>query len=895
MQPGDFLKLLWPIALDGAACIWFRQSGSTIHVPLPALHGDWAEEDDYEVLGVQMDTYTSPGLRCVGLESDQAGRKLHVIALAGFVIDIDMAHGVHRANAKSKKPLPSSIDDVDSILSAGPEPTVIVDSGGGIQPWYLFPEPWRLADSAMRTAAGHAYKSFYQPFLDRATELGFHLDKGIASIQHLFRLPGTKNYKFDDPKTIEVVCQSASRIPIPAVRVVAGRKTESSKPASTPTLTDDALEKVRQWMRKLRPDHPHKQAIADVLAGRSFAEPGSRNDTMYQVCSTIAWLTPARELEIENLVELLRPSLAVWAAEPDAEKSLDEELEVAAGMFESAIENRAEKDAARNQVLAGIARGMSRVIGRREQKSQKPSGAAGAGSSVDHEGSTPSGSTKTESRAESNGDDGADADSDDEDELEQILKASIVQYRSNYFAYRFRDARYQGPYTKEEFLTQLKGDWENADEAFALEYENDKGELKDKTLVRVLKEYATGAKKLIGHIDLDQSYFDIERLTFHDAKCPPRVTEARFDPAIDEWLRLLGGEKADQLLNWVATAFENDRQSPALYLEGPPSVGKNLLADGLSRRFRESGPAQFTAIIENNSDMFACPMILLDEGLPRKASQTSAFIRNLIASSEHTFREKYIVNHKVQGCVRLMIAANNDRVLAQLANEDLSEVDIDAITDRFLHIKTDEAAAEWIREVNKIDRSIIDRWKTDDLMAKHALWLYQNRFVPQGRRFRIDGEAEEIARALIVRGDKQEMVLEWLARFVLMPKLLVDFYKQNKKQPLAMVGNGQLLVNVQAILDCSEKYRPGIKDRLGPTTIGRVLKQLSHKTRRLGERGERTKYHLVNYENVKKIAETLQLDTASMYANITADADFSPLPGPRVPKLTLVPMPEGDA
>lgn len=875
MRPGEFLKLLWPLPLVGAASIWYKQSKSTVHVPLEALHADWSDDDDFEVLAAQMDTYTSPGLREPGLDSNQAGRKQHVVALVGFVLDVDMAHGVHKANAKSEKPLPATDADVDRILDGGPEPTFVVDSGGGIQPWFLFPEPWLLPNNAARVAASHAYKSFYLAYQARAEALGFHLDKGMATIQHLFRLPGTKNYKFDDPKPVELIYRSEARIEIPQVRLVEVVKSPTTSSSSSVSSGDDALAKVRLWMQKLRPTHPCKLAIEDVLAGRSFAEPGSRNDTMYQVCSTIAWLTPARELTIEQLLELLRPSLAVWASEPDAEKTLEEELEVAGGMFESAIENRTEKDNARNQVLAGVARGMSRVIGKREVE------------------------TREKKPEESSEESEEKSEEDEEAKLERVLSAAIVQYRNNYYCYSFgsdsRRVGYYGPYTQEELLTQLKGCWENAETEFSLWYENAKGDSKSKTRAQVLEEYATGADQVVGHINLQESYFDLESLTFHDAKCPFRVTEALYDPLIDEWLTLFGGDKAERLKDWLAMVPAVDRPLPALYLEGAPGVGKNLLSDGIARLWRETGPTKFTAIIEHNSLMFACPFILLDEGLSKKASQTSAFIRSLVASSEHTFSEKYIVNHKVLGCIRLMIAANNDRVLAQLANEDLNEVDIEAITDRFLHVKADADAAAWIREANKQDRTIIDRWKKDDLLAKHVRWMHENRSVPEGRRFRVDGEAEEIARALLVRGDKQELVLEWIARYCLDPKRLADFYRQSKKTPMAYIGNGQLLINVQAVLDCSEKYRPGIKDRLGPTTIGRVLIQLSHGQRRLGERDDRIKYHLVNFDNVKKTAETLQLDWRAMYTNVVAESpEFSAVPGPRKPKLSLVPLAEED-
>lgn len=841
MKPGEFLHLLWGrVSIAGAITLWFGTSSKSEHIALGDL-ARWDDEDDAYFADHGENVYTSPGLRRLGVE--RQGRQQDIVALAGYVLDLDMAHGRHKANERLDRALAVTDDDVAAILGDGPDPSLVVNTGGGFHFWWLFEEPWLLPDAPARARAKSGFKEFHSTYLARGKKLGFWIDPGLNTIQAQFRLPGTKNRKHDPPVDVCVVYQSDSRLPLPRPPVVVS--TLAPAPAVETPLSKE-LAAVREAMKKLRPDHEHKEAMKLVLQGKSFAEPGGRNDTMYRVVSTIAWLTPARMLASETLVELLRPSLTVWANEPGAEKTLDEEIEVATAMFESAIENRKTKDEENARGLEGIARWM---------------------------------------RGSLRANDEPIAEDDTEAVPDRVaIQCSIVQYRTNYWAHCFDENRlgYLGPFIKDELWTQLKNLWSEAPDSFQLYGEKGKA----KTVLEIVQEHGVGALDVVGHLFLQQSYFDVESWIFHRAMCPFRVLEPRFDPQIDEWLRLMGGDKADKLLDWFAGLPRLDRQQCSLYLETPPGVGKNLVAEGCAKLWRESGPSSFINIMGGfNADMFACPLILLDEGLPSRASHTSAFIRNLVGSSDHTWSQKFQPTYKVLGCVRLIIAANNDKVLAQLSNEDMGEVDVEAMTERFLHIQGDDKAAEWIRKTNAIDRRIIDRWKSESLLAKHIIWLAEHRDVVEGRRFLTDGEATEMHRSLITRGEKQGLVLEWLARFLLDPNKVERKYKDSKREPLARVGNGQILVNTNAIVEQWTIYRDH-KIAVTPAEIGRILTSLSHKKRQLGVRGDRIKYHLVNWENVRRVADDLQFNIEDMERNIHRKADFEIEPGPQ---LKLVP------
>ena len=873
MEAGQFLQLLWHDApIDGAVTLWLAPPKGTkgfkesVHLSLNEL-GGWDEDDEKALLEYagERDVYCHAGLRRLGLEPGERGGRKDVIALCGFTLDFDLRGGVHKA---ADERLPTE-DDLPLILGDAPDPTLVVESsvGGGLHFWWLFEAPWLLPDDAERARAKAAYKAFQEPFRSRAEANGFQVDS-TAGIERQWRLPGTLNQKPRtrglEPSPVTLVHQGDDRIPIPSAAVTVAAPAKASTPTSLggelpPVADDDPLAPVRRAAARVRPDHPHRKRVEALLRGESIAPKGERNDTLYHVVSTIAWLTPARSFSAIELAELFRPTLTLWAAEPDAEKTLDDELEVVATMFESAIDDRARQEANRERTNRALLAGLERSL--------RVDGAPLPVSAPD--------------------------DPDPIVTVDELARRAIVQHRNSYYVFAFSGSKqgtYVGPFIREELMVQLKDLWEDApDDVFQLVTPLKSGEgVKLKTEKDILVDYGIGVNPdgLVARLDLQESYLDIATRTFHVAPCPMRVTEARFDPLIDEWLRLLGGESADKLLNWLACVPKIDRPLCALYGEGDPGVGKGLLANGLARLWRVSGPSSYIHVSgAYNADMFACPFILLDEGLPKESKRTSAYIRNLVATTEHTFTQKYLPSHKVIGCIRMLIAANNDRVLGQLAGEDLSEADMEALSERFLHIRFMREAADWIREQNLRDRTVIDAWLKNDLLAKHTLWLAQNREVAEGKRFLTDGEATEIHRALITKGEKQGYVLEWLARFALNPdKVEKQYYGSKKQRRLALCGNGQMLVNTQAIVDCWTQYHRSelAYFKISPRAIGQMVAHLSHGVRKLGARDERLKYHLVNFDNVRQIAEELQLDVELMEQNVLRENDFEPTEGPRL-------------
>lgn len=844
MGPSEFLRFLWGSlgGDDGAVVIWRTSDKRSVHLPAAALRQAPDPGDDdglFELMGRE-NLYAHPGLRAAGMAPDgegrpRRGRKRDVVALGAFVLDIDVASpaGAHKA---SNAVLPRSLDDVADILAAAPAlPSLVVMSGYGYQPWWVFDRPIPCRSDGERARAERAWQEFEAPFLARAKKLGFHLDS-VATLDHQFRLPGTVNAKRKgEPRDVVVVDGTHTRVSLADLGVVLRTRTRvepSPEVEAPPVLGVPDLGDVRLAMKKLKPDHPRKAMIEAVLAGESFALRGERDSALYAVCSTIAWFTPARRPEMtpQVLAELLRPSLAVWASEPDAEKTLEEEIEKAIEKFESAFENRAEDEKKRFADGEVVRRGLKLD-----------------GQPVTEE--TVNGASRF---------------------------YSVIQTSENdYFVWNFGKQEvplprtgYYGPFGQRKLFGVCKDFFSNCSEGFSLKtYEQGKDKIKSDK--QILDEYGTTAIKVVGHLDLQESYFDVATRTFHRAMAPLRVTKAERDPDIEEWLALFGASQREKFFDWVAAIPKLDQANSALYVEGPKDCGKDLFASGVAQLFRTSGPCKYNRLTTSrfNTDMFACPLIWLNEGVDSTIKQSNVFIRDLVSSTSHDIEGKGVDVDKVVGAIRLYIAANNANVLSKIADEDTSEGDLPAIVQRFFHV---EASPEAVAYLAAKKQDLVS-WVKDDRIARHVLYLAETRTPKTDTKFLVEGESSTIHRALIHRGDRNEIVLEWLANLMEKPEKVIQVYRGQKQNPLALVGDGHVYVNTKALVDHQDIYRSKELDRKHVLLSGvaaRVLSQLAGGRQKRFDWG-RERYHAINPECVFEWVERTQIgDAEVMKANL---------------------------
>jgi hypothetical protein len=217
--------------------------------------------------------------------------------------------------------------------------------------------------------------------------------------------------------------------------------------------------------------------------------------------------------------------------------------------------------------------------------------------------------------------------------------------------------------------------------------------------------------------------------------------------------------------------------------------------------------------------MTSCPIVLADESVPTnsRGQLLTAEIREFVQARVRPLRRKYKPAAVLRGALRLILAANN-RGLLSAGNENLTEFDVSALGERFLHIVVQPEARDFIAKQDTV------LWMAEDRVARHAMWLVENWEVKKTGRFIVSGESQELVASLSTQTGLRSLVCQWLAGLMLNS---VPFFNQYAKDKLVVVDQGRLLVSARAIHEAWTMY---IQDRgtpPTPTNIARALGGLS--------------------------------------------------------------------
>ena len=145
----------------------------------------------------------APGiyLRCTtvrGVAQGSRGKDSDSLYLPGLWADIDIAGPGHKHDPARHggRPLPAGRDQARLIVerSGLPEPSVWVDSGGGLYPWWLI-DGGVLIDDNSRESVSYLLERWQQILHDSAERLGVHYGTEVSDLSRVLRLPGTVNRK----------------------------------------------------------------------------------------------------------------------------------------------------------------------------------------------------------------------------------------------------------------------------------------------------------------------------------------------------------------------------------------------------------------------------------------------------------------------------------------------------------------------------------------------------------------------------------------------------------------------------------------------------------------------------------------------------------------------------
>lgn len=421
----------------------------------------------------------------------------------------------------------------------------------------------------------------------------------------------------------------------------------------------------------------------------------------------------------------------------------------------------------------------------------------------------------------------------------------VIQHGSSF--YIFFDGDYRSPVSEKAVIAAAARDLAPAHTAGVEVFDTPiDGQPRPKSPLALVLDYGAVAHEVVVDITAQRSRFDPVTRTLIEASCPLRVTEAKYVPEVDRWLKAIG---SDELEQWIALAVRLDRPCSALYLDGVKGAGKSLLAHGLARLWTTGGPTMAGHALGGNwnDDIARCAIVLADEILPPKIRQSgyTGELREFIQASRRPLARRYKPNATMIGAVRLILAANNRNLLE--TNESLTPNDITAIAERFLYVHCPQAAADELEKIG--GRKVIeDLFVNGDGIAQHALWLAKHKAVPNGRFF--FAGSEEIARTLTTQSGIRGSVCTWLCMYLL-NAAPADMLQEGDAQKQIFVERGKLYVAAQALAQMWPAYKTN-RNPPSPAQAGSALRGLSEEG--VHERGGRT-FYVVDERNLVTWAE----------------------------------------
>lgn len=372
--------------------------------------------------------------------------------------------------------------------------------------------------------------------------------------------------------------------------------------------------------------------------------------------------------------------------------------------------------------------------------------------------------------------------------VEELLSTRVViQYGARYFF--LTDRGYLDGIGREAAENAFRRDLLPWSEQIAFTTPTANGGERQVKLAEVVQRHGSVARNLVYSVADVRSRYSPGDRTLRLATAPLRALNAMFDAEIDHWLSLFGADQVEALKDWIACATVLDRPSCAIYLEGAPKVGKSLFAEGLARLWSSSGATRLTAekMASWNDSFLRCPLLFVDETLGaagRSSADASSLIRDLITSTDHDLRRKFMDGARIEGAFRLVFGANNPRLLR--FSEQMTEDDIAALESRFLLIRPPVAAAEYLARIG--GRGKTESWVQGDGLARHALWLHETRRVTPGERLLVEGRPGSLTDRLAAGAGIAPSVCEWVVKF------LIDERRPPDLTQFVMIGNGEVWV-----------------------------------------------------------------------------------------------------
>jgi hypothetical protein len=290
-KPDESYILVWLVSGDRKHSAWFQETGLAAAYVREHSH----QHDVY--VGVALspaDHGPHVRLKIEGGERPPSG-------IFGLWADVDIAGPGH-----TKKNLPPTAEQAMGVLFPEFRPSIVVHSGGGLQMWWLFREPWMFDDAAEMLRAGTLATRWIRALRARAGARGWDIDP-VGDLTRVLRIPGTSNCKVSgNPRPVRLLESNdlrynqseleeyldiigAERVSTEAVVAIAGQSLIYSSGANPPSAKFEALmaEELRfaqSWHHK-RADLQDQSASAYDISLADYAVQAMWTDQ--EICDLI--------------------------------------------------------------------------------------------------------------------------------------------------------------------------------------------------------------------------------------------------------------------------------------------------------------------------------------------------------------------------------------------------------------------------------------------------------------------------------------------------------------------------------------------------------------------------------------------------------------------------------
>lgn len=227
-----FLRALWSEKPDGTAVQLWRKSDQktfTFAAIDPAI--DWVGGN------TECDVYMAAGLAAkAATPSKQRATKRTVVGIAGVWADIDVNGGPERKTGAARD-RSEALSLAESVI----RPTIIVDSGYGIQAWWLFEDgAWAFHTEAERDQAALVVTGFHGALKAEAKRRGYTIDSTF-DLARLMRIPGSYNHKGSSPAGVSLLDDGGPRYSRAHIEEI-GADYQNQRASALQMVTGEAIE-----------------------------------------------------------------------------------------------------------------------------------------------------------------------------------------------------------------------------------------------------------------------------------------------------------------------------------------------------------------------------------------------------------------------------------------------------------------------------------------------------------------------------------------------------------------------------------------------------------------------------------------------------------------------------